>query len=175
MQIPNGLKKSLHETSRVERHEAIHRFVKLFSVVVLALEAIAEAAVKAAPKVHQLLACILIPTLIVSINTVAKALSLTLTLSSQLQTASSDLDIVLYLIDHVRLWRMRCVPLAFIEYLKPALPMGERVGVEIQMLHAVLERRTALMSMPRAHPPTLFLTIACVRKVACTILFPCFF
>lgn len=53
--------------------------------------------------------------------------------------------------------------------------MGERVGVEIQMLHAVLERRTALMSMPRAHPPTLFLTIACVRKVVRTILFPCFF
>lgn len=79
----------------MERHEAIQTFMEPFSVAVLALEAIAEAAVKASPKVHQLLACILTPSLTVRIDTVAKR---------QLQAASSDLVIILKLIDHVRLW-----------------------------------------------------------------------
>lgn len=79
-------KQRLHclcETRWVERHEAIQTFVELFGVVVLALETIAESSGEASPKAHQLLACILTPTFIVSVNIMAKALSLTLTLSRQ--------------------------------------------------------------------------------------------
>lgn len=99
-------KQRLHclcETRWVECHEAIQTFLELFGVVVLALEDIAEAAVEASPKAHQLLACVLTPTFIVSVNITAKALSLTLALSRQLQTATSDLVVALDLIDHVRL------------------------------------------------------------------------
>lgn len=137
-------KQRLHclcETRWVERHEAIQTFLELFGVVVLALEEIAEAAVEASPKAHQLLTCVLTPTFIVSVNIAAKALSLTLALSRQLQTASSDLVVALDLIDHVQTAVSDMRNSGFPGIFEAARSMAEGVAVEIQMPRVAARQR----------------------------------
>ncbi|XP_040068934.1 zinc finger MYM-type protein 1-like [Ixodes scapularis] len=94
---------ALCETRWVERHEAVQTFVELYEAVVLSLEILQDEAGggEVSAKAHQLLACIVTPTFIVSINIAAKVLSLTLPLSRQLQTTSLDVIGALSHVDDV--------------------------------------------------------------------------